>query len=67
MALRQPKSKDEESKLAEKYAKMDSLEDRAYAVLCDLGMIEEHKDPRDPSYDHSKDDELCEQRFLPRL
>lgn len=66
VALRQPKSSDEENKLAEKYAQM-SLEDRAYALLCDLGMIEEHKDPNDPSYDHSKDDEYCEQRFLPLL
>jgi len=66
VALRQPKSSVEESKLAEKYAQM-SLEDRAYALLCDLGMIEEHKDPNDPSYDHSKDDEYCEQRFFPLL
>jgi hypothetical protein len=68
VALRQPKSSDEESKLAEKYANMENLEDRAYALLCDLGMIEEHKDPRDSSYDHSKDDdEYCGQRFLPLL
>mmetsp|Transcript_7336 Transcript_7336/g.16576 ORF Transcript_7336/g.16576 Transcript_7336/m.16576 type:complete len:579 (+) Transcript_7336:135-1871(+) len=67
VALRQPKSCDEESKLAEKYAEMKSLEDRAYALLCDLGMIEAHKNPEDPSYDHSKDDEYCEQRFLPLL
>jgi len=67
VALRQPKPTEEESKLAEKYANMESLEDRAYALLCDLGMIEEHKDPRDPSYDHSKDDDFCEQRFLPLL
>ena len=67
VALRQPKSSDDEIKLAAKYAQMETLEDRAYALLCDLGMIEEHQDPRDPSYDHSKDDEYCEQRFLPLL
>lgn len=33
----QPKSPQEEAKLAEKYGSM-SLEDRAYAILCDLGM-----------------------------
>jgi len=55
-ALRQPKSSDEELILAEKYAQMENLEDRAYALLCDLGMTEEHQNPKDPSYDHSKDD-----------
>jgi hypothetical protein len=34
----QPKSPQEEASLAEKYESM-SLEDRAYAILCDLGMI----------------------------
>lgn len=37
-ARRQPKSPSEEAKLAEKYGKL-SLEDRAYAILLDLGMI----------------------------
>ena len=64
VALRQPKSPDEESKLADKYAGMNSIEARAYAVLLDLGMIEEQQDPRDPSYDHSNDDEYCEQSYL---
>eukprot|EP00535_Pseudo-nitzschia_heimii_P000919 CAMPEP_0197185512 /NCGR_PEP_ID=MMETSP1423-20130617/12086_1 /TAXON_ID=476441 /ORGANISM="Pseudo-nitzschia heimii, Strain UNC1101" /LENGTH=562 /DNA_ID=CAMNT_0042636597 /DNA_START=140 /DNA_END=1828 /DNA_ORIENTATION=- len=67
VALRQPKSSDEEIQLAAKYAKMEKLEDRAYLLLRDLGMIDEHQDPQDPSYDHSKDDEYCEQRFLPFL
>ena len=67
VALRQPKTSDEETKLAEKYAQMTNLEDRAYALLVDLGMIDERKDPRDPSYDHSNDDGLCDQRFLPLL
>ena len=68
VALRQPKSSEEESKLAKKYASMENLEDRAYALLRDLGMIEEHQDPRDSSYDHSNDDDdTCGQRFLPLL
>lgn len=36
----QPKSTQEESRLAAKYASIPSLEDRAYAILIDLGMIE---------------------------
>jgi len=38
-ARRQPKSPSEEAILAEKYGQL-SLEDRAYAILSDLGMIE---------------------------
>ncbi|CAJ1953274.1 unnamed protein product [Cylindrotheca closterium] len=38
-ARRQPKSASEEAILAEKYGQL-SIEDRAYAILCDLGMIE---------------------------
>ena len=67
LARRQPKSSDEESNLTYKYGKMENVEDRAYAVLRDLGMIDEHKDPNDPSYDHSDDDDLCEQRYFPRM
>lgn len=37
-ARQQPKSPQEEAELAEKYANMP-LEDRAYAILCDLGII----------------------------
>jgi hypothetical protein len=62
-ARRQPKAFDEESKVAEKYAKM-SVEDRAFAILYDLGMVDENKDPRDPSYDHSVDDDICEHSYL---
>lgn len=38
-ALQQPKSPTEEAQLAKMYGQL-SLEDRAYAILCDLGMIE---------------------------
>ncbi|KAG7338614.1 hypothetical protein IV203_029788 [Nitzschia inconspicua] len=63
-ARRQPKGADEEAVMAEKYAKM-SVEDRAFAILFDLGMIDQNKDPSDPSYDHSDDDEICEQLHFP--
>ncbi len=65
--LRQPKSTDEESKLAEKYGQMENLEDRAFTLLLNLGMIKEHEDPKDSAYDHSNDDDLCDQRYFPRM
>eukprot|EP00980_Cylindrotheca_fusiformis_P021508 scaffold8353_cov138-Cylindrotheca_fusiformis.AAC.39 len=37
-ARKQPKSPEEEANLAEKYGRM-TVEDRAYTILCDLGMI----------------------------
>jgi hypothetical protein len=40
--------------LSEKYAKIECLEDRAYAILVDLGMVEEHPDPDSPDYDDSE-------------
>jgi hypothetical protein len=58
-ARRQPKAYDEEAHVAERYAKM-AVQDRAFAILFDLGMVEENKDPKDPSYDHSDDDDYCE-------
>jgi hypothetical protein len=63
VARRQPKSQNEESKLAEKY-KMMPIEERAYTLLFDLGMIDENKDPKDPSYDHTNDDEYCDQTYI---
>jgi hypothetical protein len=63
VARRQPKSPNEESKLAEKYQKMP-IEERAYTLLFDLGMIDENKDPKDPSYDHANDDEYCDQTYI---
>jgi len=44
----------EDEDLSEKYAKIECLEDRAYAILVDLGMVEEHPDPDSPDYDDSK-------------
>ncbi|KAL3904931.1 MAG: hypothetical protein SGILL_009882 [Bacillariaceae sp.] len=58
-ARRQPKACDEEASVAQRYSRM-SMGDRAFAILFDLGMVEQNKDPKDPSYDHSDDDSYCE-------
>jgi hypothetical protein len=58
-ARKQPKSPEEEAKLAAKYGSL-SIEDRAFAILTDLGMVEMNPDPNDPNYDHLQDDEYCE-------
>jgi len=42
----QPKSIDEEQMLKEKYGNMD-LEERAFNILVDLGMVDLHSDPAD--------------------
>lgn len=42
----QPKSSSDEAKLADKYANIEDVGDRAYQILVDLGMVEEHQDPR---------------------
>jgi ADP-ribosylglycohydrolase len=42
----QPKSPEEEEALARKYADIESLEQRAYAILKDLGMLELTKDEK---------------------
>ena len=52
-----PLTKEEKEKiLTEKYASM-SLEERAFAILVDLGMVDLTPDPDDPSYDNTLDDE----------
>lgn len=58
-ARQQPKSTEEEAALAGKYGAME-LGERAFAILADLGMIDLHPDPDDPSRDTSKDDEDVE-------
>jgi hypothetical protein len=45
-------------RLAAKYAAM-SPETRAYTILLDLGLIQEHQDPDDPMYDTTHDDDYC--------
>ena len=46
--------------LSRKYEAIDSLEERAFAILRDLGMIELHPDPSSPQYDNSMDDKFVE-------
>jgi hypothetical protein len=57
LARKQPKSPEEEKRLQECYGGM-LLEERAHAILYDLGMIEKNLDPNDPDYDHSNDNEV---------
>lgn len=57
-ARQQPKSGKGEELDAARYELM-SLEDRAFAILYDLGMIEIHENPNSIDYDHSNDDEYC--------
>ncbi len=45
-------------KLTAKYASM-SPEQRAFSILLDLGIIQEHQDPDDPQYDTTHDDDYC--------
>lgn len=35
------------------------LEDKAFNILVDLGMVDKTPDPDSPDYDHSTDDEIC--------
>jgi hypothetical protein len=44
--------------LSRKYEAIDSLEERAFAILRDLGMIELHPDPHSPQYDSSMDNKF---------
>jgi hypothetical protein len=64
MARKQPKSPEEESLLAERYASMD-MKDRAFNILLDLGMITPSNDPDDPDYDKSADFELAVENKWP--
>jgi len=63
-ARRQPKSQWTESRLAAKYGAM-TPEDRAFAILVDLGMVDISPDPEDPNYDSSLDDEYCMENIIP--
>jgi len=58
-ARQQPKSTEEEAALAAKYGAME-LGEKIFAILTDLGMIDLHPDPDDPSRDTSTDDEDVE-------
>jgi hypothetical protein len=49
---------EEEAKLVAKYGSM-SIEDQAFAILTDLGMVQMSPNPNNPNYDYSQDDENC--------
>jgi len=56
-ARRQPKSPEEEKVIASRYGAME-LEERAYQILYDLGMIEETPDPDSADYDSLIDEDI---------
>ena len=56
-ARQQPKSSEEERKLQEKYGNMEDLEERAFRILVDLGMVDLHTDPADEMTLDSEEDE----------
>lgn len=64
MARKQPKSPEEEKKLAERYGGMN-LEERAYNILIDLGMIIPSEDPDSAYYDKTADSELAAENQWP--
>uniref|UniRef100_A0A7S2LBQ1 peptidylprolyl isomerase n=1 Tax=Leptocylindrus danicus TaxID=163516 RepID=A0A7S2LBQ1_9STRA len=57
-ATEAPKSPEDGAALTAKYASM-SEEERAFAILSDLGMIKISPDPDDPNYNPSIDDDFC--------
>ena len=56
-ARKQPKSLEEELLLKEKYGAM-GLEDRAFNILVDLGMVDLHSDPGSLEWEDSDDDDI---------
>ena len=56
--LVQPLSIDDDKMLSEKYAKLP-LNERAFQIILDLGMISVTPDPEDPNYDSTFDHELA--------
>ena len=52
--VQKPRNAKEDKRMSENYASMD-LEERAFNILLDLGMISQSPDPSDPSYDPSSD------------
>lgn len=53
-------SKRVDKRLSRKYAAIESLEERAFTILVDLGMVELHDDPDSPDYDHTMDNMFVE-------
>lgn len=56
--LVQPLSIEDDKMLSEKYAKLP-LNERAFQIILDLGMISVTPDPEDPNYDSTLDHELA--------
>ena len=64
-ARQQPKSAEVEKALAERYGAM-GLQERAYTILVDLGIVSVTPVPGSKDYDASLDDEIApENVFLP--
>lgn len=59
-ARKQPKSEAEEKELSVRYAALEDIEERAFAILVDLGMVFVHPDPKAADYDSSMDDDLVD-------
>ncbi|KAL3810007.1 hypothetical protein ACHAXA_006122 [Cyclostephanos tholiformis] len=55
-ARQQPKSTEEERRLQEMYGNIEDLEERAFNILVDLGMVDLHSDPDDMALDSEEDD-----------
>ena len=56
--LVQPLSIEDDKMLSEKYAKLP-LNERAFQIISDLGLISVTPDPEDPDYDATLDHELA--------
>lgn len=61
--VQKPRNQKEEQRLSDKYASMD-LEERAFNILLDLGMISQSPDPTDPDYDRSSDDDFAPENIF---
>jgi hypothetical protein len=56
-ARKQPKSLEEERELKEKYGKM-GVEERAFSILVDLGMVDLNDDPGSLGLEDSDEDDI---------
>ena len=56
LARQQPKSTEEERRLMEKYGNIEDLEERAFNILVDLGMVDLHSDPSSLMLESEEDD-----------
>jgi len=61
---KQPKTQEDEAALSARYAAIEDLEERAFTILKDLGMIDINVDPDDESYDSSEDHLPCPENIM---